>query len=56
MPTRLVEPTEVSAAAASTTAWGVTAVGADTSDRTGTGVDVAILDTGIVPGTRLSLA
>jgi subtilisin family serine protease len=50
MPTRLVEPTEVSDAAASTTAWGVTAVGADTSDRTGTGVDVAILDTGIDAG------
>jgi len=50
MPTRLVEPAEVSDAAASTTAWGVTAVGADTSDRTGTGVDVAILDTGIDAG------
>jgi subtilisin family serine protease len=50
MPTRLVAPVEVSGAEASTTAWGVTAVGADSSDRTGAGVDVAILDTGIDAG------
>ena len=50
MPTRLVAPVEVSDAEASTTAWGVTAVGADSSDRTGAGVDVAILDTGIDAG------
>lgn len=50
MPTRLVAPVEVSEADATTTAWGITAVGADSSDRTGAGVDVAILDTGIDAG------
>jgi subtilisin family serine protease len=47
MPTALVEPFDVPEAEAATTAWGVTAVGADTSSRTGAGVTVAILDTGI---------
>lgn len=50
MPTRLVAPVEVGDAEASMTAWGITAVGADSSDRTGAGVDVAILDTGIDAG------
>jgi subtilisin family serine protease len=49
MPTRLVEPFEdppgPAPSAAST--WGITAVGADTSARTGAGVVVAVLDTGI---------
>ncbi len=47
MPTRLVEPFEVDPADAATTAWGITAVGADTSARTGAGVVPAVLDTGI---------
>jgi len=47
MPTRLIEPFEVEPAAAATTAWGITAVGADTSTRTGAGVTVSVLDTGI---------
>jgi subtilisin family serine protease len=47
MPTTLVRPFEVSDAEASTTAWGVTAVGADASARTGAGVVVSVLDTGI---------
>lgn len=46
MPTRLVEPVASSEAAA-TAAWGIGAVGADTSARTGAGVVVAVLDTGI---------
>lgn len=50
MPTRLVPPVELSDAEASTTAWGITAVGADSSARTGAGVVVAILDTGIDAG------
>ena len=47
MPTTLVRPFEVSDAEASTTAWGVTAVRADASARTGAGVVVSVLDTGI---------
>jgi subtilisin family serine protease len=50
MPTRLVPPVEASDAEASTTAWGIAAVGADSSARTGDGVAVAILDTGIDAG------
>ena len=46
MPTRLVEPVASSEAAAGA-AWGIGAVGADTSARTGAGVVVAGLDTGI---------
>ncbi|MBL9020872.1 MAG: S8 family serine peptidase [Myxococcales bacterium] len=45
MPTRLVEPTLRASADAS--AWGVKAVGADVTPRTGAGVVVAVLDTGI---------
>jgi subtilisin family serine protease len=44
MPTKLIKPFE---AEATKTAWGVTAVGADTSTRTGAGALVAVLDTGI---------
>lgn len=47
MPTRLIAPVEWSTTGTATTAWGVSAVGADTSTRTGAGVVVAILDTGI---------
>ncbi|MBV2359607.1 S8 family serine peptidase [Thalassococcus sp. CAU 1522] len=49
MPTRLIapEPLDDADAAAATPAWGITAVGADTSSATGAGVRVAVLDTGI---------
>jgi subtilisin family serine protease len=55
MPTTLVHPVSdddtgldhVDDAAPDGVAWGVTAVGADTSSRDGAGVTVAILDTGI---------
>lgn len=47
MPVKLIEPFEAPDAAAAPTAWGVTAVGADTSPFTGAGVTVAVLDTGI---------
>ena len=50
MPTRLVRPVEATEAAAPTTAWGIGAVGADSSSRTGAGVVVAVLDTGIDAG------
>ena len=50
MPTRLVRPVEAAEAAAATTAWGIGAVGADSSARTGAGVVVAVLDTGIDAG------
>jgi len=50
MPTRLVRPVEAAEAATATTAWGIGAVGADSSSRTGTGVVVAVLDTGIDAG------
>jgi subtilisin family serine protease len=50
MPTRLVAPEDVDAAAAATTAWGIGAVGADSSSRTGAEVAVAVLDTGIDAG------
>ncbi|OFX20791.1 MAG: hypothetical protein A2V77_02200, partial [Anaeromyxobacter sp. RBG_16_69_14] len=46
MPTRLIEPVGATRAA-NTTSWGVAAVGADKSNFDGTGVVVAILDTGI---------
>jgi len=50
MPTRLVSPEDVRDAEAATTAWGIGAVGADSSSRTGAGVVVAVLDTGIDAG------
>ncbi len=43
MPTKLIAPIEATAG----DAWGIAAVGADTSSRTGVGVIVAVLDTGI---------
>jgi subtilisin family serine protease len=50
MPTTLIPPEDVSDAEVATTAWGIGAVGADSSFRTGAGVVVAILDTGIDAG------
>jgi subtilisin family serine protease len=47
MPTTLVQPFEVSDAEAAETAWGIKAVGADMSSRSGAGVVVCVLDTGI---------
>jgi subtilisin family serine protease len=47
MPTTLVYPFDVADAEAATTAWGISAVGADVSARTGAGITVAVLDTGI---------
>ena len=46
MPTTLIRPVEVEGQA-STAAWGIGAVGADVSSRTGAGVVVSVLDTGI---------
>ena len=46
MPTTLITPFDAAAAAAGD-AWGIAAVGADTSSCTGAGVVVAVLDTGI---------
>lgn len=46
MPTRLIAPVDVGAAAVDGV-WGIAAVGADRSAFTGTGVRVAVLDTGI---------
>ncbi|MDP5181598.1 S8 family serine peptidase [Blastococcus sp. BMG 814] len=50
MPTRLIRPVDVEGdepRAGGSATWGVTAVGADRSTRTGAGVTVAVLDTGI---------
>jgi subtilisin family serine protease len=50
IPIKLVKPTEVDTTAqpaAAGSAWGVRAVGADTSPSTGNGIVVAVLDTGI---------
>lgn len=44
MPTKLIAPTSIEANGA---AWGIEAVGATTSSKTGAGVAVAVLDTGI---------
>jgi subtilisin family serine protease len=51
-PMKLIRPVELadeSQPTASTVAWGVPAVGADTSPFSGDGVTVAVLDTGIDP-------
>jgi subtilisin family serine protease len=47
MPITLIRPFDVPAAAAAAAAWGIAAVKADTSNATGDGVVVAVLDTGI---------
>ena len=49
VPMKLIEPRQmpVNPAPAANTAWGVTAVGADTSPFTGNGIVVSVLDTGI---------
>jgi subtilisin family serine protease len=47
MPTSLIRPFAVDGNAAAATAWGISAVQADTSTRDGDGVVVAVLDTGI---------
>lgn len=47
MPTKLIAPVDVAGGNALGEAWGVSAVGADTTSRTGAGVVVAVLDTGI---------
>ncbi len=52
IPMRLIGPVTLDEAvepAASSVAWGIPAVGADTSPFTGDGVTVAVLDTGIDP-------
>jgi subtilisin family serine protease len=53
IPMVLIAPVDVpgvAAPAATSTTWGVSAVGADTSSFTGSGVVVAVLDTGIEAG------
>jgi subtilisin family serine protease len=50
MPTRLIEPFEAPASAASAPAWGISAVKADESPFTGASVSIAVLDTGIDRG------
>ena len=47
MPTKLIRPFDVDPAEAATSAWGIGAVGAHTTARTGSGCVVAVLDTGI---------
>lgn len=47
MPTRLIAPLAVTAAAGGASAWGIATVKADTSSFDGNGVTVAVLDTGI---------
>ena len=47
IPMKLIAPLEIAAATAEDLAWGVKAVGADTSPFTGNGIVVAVLDTGI---------
>ena len=52
MPMKLIEPVErqnVPAQPAANDTWGVGAVGANQSSITGTGITVAVLDTGIDP-------
>jgi subtilisin family serine protease len=47
MPTRLIEPKDSTGDSADGDAWGIAAVRADVSAFTGTGIRVAVLDTGI---------
>lgn len=50
MPTRLVDPLAMQPGAVVNAAWGISAVRADTSPFDGSGVTVAVLDTGIDAG------
>ncbi len=50
IPTQLIRPVQVDAAAAAQQAWGIAAVGAAESAYSGSGVVVAVLDTGIDRG------
>jgi subtilisin family serine protease len=50
IPTQLIRPLEVDVAAAAQQAWGIAAVGAAESTYSGSGVVVAVLDTGIDRG------
>jgi subtilisin family serine protease len=50
MPIKLIKPLTAAAGSGAGEAWGIGAVGADVSSRTGDGVVVAILDTGIESG------
>ena len=50
MPTTLVRPVEEAEAADQDDAWGIGVIGADASTRTGAGVVVSVLDTGIDSG------
>jgi subtilisin family serine protease len=47
MPTKLIAPLDVAEPTATGDAWGIAAVGADTTAFTGVGTVVAVLDTGI---------
>jgi subtilisin family serine protease len=47
MPTKLIMPMAAEGTSASSSAWGIGAVGADSTSATGAGVKVAVLDTGI---------
>lgn len=47
MPMKLIAPVGKAAKPAAGSAWGLTAVGADTSPFTGAGIVIAVLDTGI---------
>src|SRR5262245_7392261 len=50
MATKLIEPLEVPPSLAMKTAWGVSTIGADRSSFDGSGIVVAVLDTGIDGG------
>jgi len=50
MPTQLITPIDMGESEEAETAWGIQAVGADSTPYTGSGVPVAVLDTGIDAG------
>lgn len=47
MPLKLIKPVDMPGQSAATSAWGISAVGADRSTYDGSGIAVAVLDTGI---------